>query len=321
MIQRSRKRIDRSPRGKRKRDIPPRARCSIVFLLAGIVILLHDATATPLRADSGGARLPQEVRFEQKLGAQVPLDATFRDEDGRTIALSELVGNGPIVLNLVYYECPMLCNMVLDGLVRSLRAVRLEPGRDFTIVTISFDPREDAKLAKAAKRTAYTRMGRTTSPQAWRFLTGDKKQIDRVCDAVGFSYQFDEQRGQYAHAAGVIVLTPRGVASRYLLGVEYPPRDVQLSLVEASGNKVGSLTDQIMLMCYQYDPTSGRYGLMIQNSLRVAGILTVSGLGFGIAMMLRRQRRELPDREALEQAWVDQSIGSDARADAKEASE
>jgi protein SCO1/2 len=236
--------------------------------------------------------LPQAIRFDQKLGAQVPLDAEFRDEEGRVVRLGELWKDGPVVLNLVYYECPMLCNMVLDGLVRSLRAVNLKPGEDYTVVTISFDPRETAALAKSSRRTALARIGRDTPEHSWRFLTGEKPSIDRVCEAVGFTYQFDPDTGQYAHAAGIVVLTPKGVVSRYLLGIEFPPRDVQLSLVEASGNRVGSLTDQVLLMCYQYDPSQGKYGLMVFRSLRIAGLLTVSGLGIGIAVMLRQQRRK-----------------------------
>jgi len=232
-----------------------------------------------------------EAGIEQKLGAQVPLDLTFHDEEGNDVQLGDLVDGRPVLLNLVYFQCPMLCNMSMDGLIRSLRALKFTAGEEFTVITVSFDPREGPELAKGAKRTAMKRYGREVD-QHWHFLTGEQENIKALADAVGFRYRFNEKNGQYVHAAGIMVLTPEGVVSRYLLGVEYAPRDVRLSLVEAADNKIGDVSDQLLLLCYQYDPARGKYGLLIQNVLRIAGIGTVLLMGGGIGLMLIRERRK-----------------------------
>jgi protein SCO1/2 len=236
--------------------------------------------------------IPSAVGIDQKLSAQVPLDILLHDETGADVRLGDLSSGKPILLNLVYYECPMLCNMTMDGQVRSLTELRLNAGDDFTAITVSFDPREKHELAAAAKRTALARYGRDGADRGWRFLTGDEKEIHRLTDAVGFRYKFDDASGQYAHAAGLVVLTPGGVVSRYLYGVEFPPRDLRLALIEASGGKVGSPSDQVLLLCYHYDPTTGKYGLAIMNLLRLAGIATVIGMGTAIVVMSRRDGKQ-----------------------------
>lgn len=242
------------------------------------------------------AELAAEAGIDQNLGAQVPLELTFRNESGELVRLGDLIGDRPVLLNLVYFECPMLCNMSMDGLIRSLRALQFTAGEEFTVITVSFDPREDSKMAAGAKRTALKRYGREAD-RDWHFLTGEEDQIKSLADAVGFHYRFNEENGQYVHAAGVIVLTPKGVVSRYLLGVEYAPRDLRLSLVEAADNKIGSISDQMLLLCYQYDPARGKYGLLIQNVIRLAGIATVLLMAGGIGLMIVRDRRQRKTNE------------------------
>jgi protein SCO1/2 len=197
-----------------------------------------------------------------------------------------------VILQLVYFKCPMLCNLSMQGVVTSLRGVSLDPTRDFTLITVSFDPHEGPELAAAAKRTAVHRYGKPQAAARWHFLTGDEAQIKQLADAVGFRYRYDEPTAQYVHAAGLMVLTPQGRVSRYLLGVDYAPRDLQLALVEAAGGKIGSLSDQVLLLCYQYDPLAGRYGLVIQRVLRAAGIATVLALGSAVGGMLLYERRK-----------------------------
>jgi protein SCO1/2 len=185
----------------------------------------------------------------------------------------------------------MLCNLSSDGLIRSLSVLKQDVGADFTVLTVSFDPREGPKLAAAAKKTAVRRYGRDGADAGWHFLTGEQPAIRRLAETVGFTYEYDEKTNQYAHAAGLMILTPDGTVSRYLYGIEYPARDLRLSLVEASSGEVGSLTDQILLLCYHYNPITGRYGLAIFSALRIAGVATVLLVGGGIVTMLRRERQ------------------------------
>ncbi len=230
------------------------------------------------------------VAFEQRLGSDLPLDARFVDATGKAIRLGELFGDRPAVLALVYYECPMLCNLVLNGLVASLRAVDFDPGREFDVVAVSFDPREDPDLA-AAKRAGYVESyGREGTEAGWHFLTGDAEAIRRLTEAVGFRYNFDEESGEFAHSAGVVLATADGRVARYFFGVEYPPRDLRLGLVEASDNRIGSVVDQVLLYCFHYDAVSGRYSFATLTAVRIGGVLTVAVLlGFMITM-LRRER-------------------------------
>jgi protein SCO1 len=234
----------------------------------------------------------KDVRVEQKIDARLPLDAAFKDADGNDVALGQYFRSGrPVVLALVYFECPMLCTQVLNGLTGALETMSLNAGADFDVIALSFDPRETSKLAKAKKIAYMGRYGRPGTEHGWHFLTGSDEQIRRVTDAVGFHYTFDESIGQFAHGALVTVLTPDARVSRYLYGIDYGGRDLRFALVEASDGKVGTPFDKALLYCYHWDPTTGRYGFVVMNLLRAAGILTILGFGTFIVVSLRRERR------------------------------
>ncbi|MFB3854826.1 MAG: SCO family protein [Vicinamibacterales bacterium] len=234
----------------------------------------------------------RNVRFDQRLGNQVSLDLEFRDETGRSVRLSEFFEQRPVVLSLVYYECPMLCTEVLNGLVKALKVVSLDPGKDFEIVTISFDARETPKMAADKKRTYLQRYQRPEAAGSWHFLTGEPESIEALTEAVGFQYVWDPAIGQYAHAAGIMVLTPTGVLAKYFYGIEFSPRDLRLALVDASGNRIGNPVDQVLLYCFHYDPSTGKYGLMAVRLIRLGGIVTIAVLGSFMFVMFRRERRE-----------------------------
>ena len=253
------------------------------------------ATALPVAAQQYGVpAMLQGVGIEQKLNSQLPLEATFRDETGATVRLGSYFRGRPVIVNLVYYQCPMLCNLILTGMVKTLSAISLQPGKDFDIVTISFDPSETPKLA-AAKRDSYlAQYNRPGAADAWHFLTGDEAQIHKVTEAVGFHYRWDDRQKAWAHASGIFIATPEGKLSRYIYGVYYPRRDVRLSLVEASASKIGTLNDQVLLFCYHYDPRNGKYGLVIMNIIRFFCTATVVCLGTFLILMMRRERRNKP---------------------------
>jgi protein SCO1/2 len=233
----------------------------------------------------------REVGFEQRLEAQLPLDAGFRDETGRAVTLREYAGKRPLVLALVYYDCPMLCTLILNGLTSSLKAVNLDAGIDFDVVAVSFDPRETPELAAGKKQAHVKEYGRAGSERGWHFLTGDAEAIRQVTEAAGFKYYWDEESQQFAHASGVIVVTPEGRLARYFYGIEYAPRDLRLGLVEASAGKIGSRVDRMLLYCFHYDPASGKYSLAVMNIVRVLGTATVALIVGFILVMLRRERR------------------------------
>ncbi|MEX0703787.1 MAG: SCO family protein [Planctomycetales bacterium] len=233
----------------------------------------------------------RSVGIEQKLDGQVPLDLPFRDEAGGRVTLGDYAGEKPVLLNLVYYECPMLCNVAMEGLVRTLRTLEFTPGDEFEIVTVSFDPRETPQRAAQAKRKFLRHYDRPDAAGGWHFLTGDETSIRPLAEAVGFRYEYDDQKAQFAHAAGIMVLTPDGRLSRYLDGIDYPARDLRLALVEASEYRIGSATDHVLLFCYQYDPATGKYGLLIHRVIQAAGAATVLLLGGGIGLMIWRERR------------------------------
>ncbi len=219
-----------------------------------------------------------KVGIDQRLNERLPLDLEFRDETGKSVRLGDYFGSKPVVLTLVYYDCPQLCNQVLQGFVTSLRGLTFEPGKEFSVVTVSFDPRETPDLA-ARKRESYLKSyGRPAAGSGWHFLTGSEASIKTLTETVGFRYAWDEETRQFAHLSGIMVLTPDGHLSRYFYGIEYGPRDLRLGLVEASQGKIGTLADQVMLLCYHYDPTTGQYGLILINLIRIGGVLTVAGL-------------------------------------------
>lgn len=275
----------------------------VVGLLIGLGMLVVASPAAcqekPTR--QGPASLIDKVGIDPRFGAKIPLDLKFVDSTGKEVRLGDYFGERPVILHLVYYECPMLCKLASDGLLQAVGELSLKPGQDFSILTLSFDPREGPELSAKARAMASERYGKEKVDRGWHFLTGDKQSIDALLNAVGFRYAFDEQTGQFAHASGIFVLTPEGVISRYLSGVDYLPRDLRLSIVEASAGKVGTATDQVLLMCYLYDPTTGKYGLAILTALRVAGIATVGVMGAAIVFMLRRDHsRQHLDTDAAE---------------------
>ena len=234
----------------------------------------------------------KEIGFDQNLNQQVPLDIPFRDEQGRTVRFGDFFGGTkPVVLALAYYDCPMLCTQVLNGLASALGVLSLEIGKDFEVVTVSFDPREKPPLASAKKASILERYRRPGAAGGWHFLTGDQDSITRLTRAVGFRYVWDDSLKQFAHPTGIMVLTPQGKVSRYLFGIEYGPRDLRLALVDASSEKIGTAVDQVLLFCYHYDPETGKYGFAIMNTLRVAGVATVLALGAFILVMVRREKR------------------------------
>ena len=239
--------------------------------------------AVPILRDAG---------LEQKHNNQVPLDTMFTDATGREVRLGDYFGRRPVVLALVYYECPMLCTQVLNGLASSLDVLTFDPGREFDIVAVSFDAGETPALADARRAAFLKRYGRPGAEPGVHFLTGREESIRALTDAVGFRFAYDPKIDQWAHPAVITVLTADGRVSRYLFGIEFAPRDFRLALVEAADRRIGTAVDQVLLFCYHYDPTSGTYGLAITNLVRLGGLLTVLSLGTFILMNLRRERRQ-----------------------------
>jgi protein SCO1 len=235
----------------------------------------------------------KDIDFEQRLDAQLPLDATFRDESGRTVQLGEYFHHDkPIVLALVYYECPMLCTQVLNGMVKSLKVLRVNAGRDFDVVAISFNPKEGPSLARAKKAAYVDDYGRSGAEAGFHFLTADPASIEKVTSAIGFKYQYDPRILQYAHAAGITLITPQGRVSRYFYGIEFAPRDVQFGLMDASKLKIGTLSEKVTFLCYHYDPVTGKYGLVVTRLLQAGGLVTLAAMGTFWFVMLRRERRK-----------------------------
>ena len=251
-------------------------------------------------AASAGSGLPpalDKIGIEQKLGEQLPLETQVTDEDGRSVSLGSLFTNGrPAVLALVYYECPMLCNEVLNGLTGSLKGISLEAGKDFDVIALSFDARENDKpgLAKNKKAAYLERYGRANAAKGWHFLTGSQASIDAITKAAGFSYRWDEKSNQFAHAGGVMVVTPQGKMSRYFYGIDYSPRDLKLGLIESADSKVGSAADQMLLYCYHYDPATGKYGLQILSVVRLGAVLTLLGMG-AMGFVFWRRKKKVSD--------------------------
>ena len=235
--------------------------------------------------------LLRDVGLDQQLGDAVPLDLQWRDETSVPVRLRDYIHEQPVILTLAYYNCPNLCPLVLNGLIRALRVLSLTVGEDFTVLTVSIDPRDTPEQAAAQKHLYLQRYGRASAAHGWHFLTGDADAIQRLTQAVGFHYTYDTAQDQYAHASGIMVLTPQGVLARYLYGVEYAPRDLRLGLVEAAKGTIGTPIDQLLLYCYHYDPRTGTYGLVIMNVVRLAGLMTVLSLGALMGVMFRRERR------------------------------
>lgn len=255
----------------------------------------HDLPAQDLLNMRGADRPTplSNVTIEQRLGKPLPLDTVFKDDHGQDVTLRQYFdGKHPVILSLVYYECPMLCTQELNDLVRAARVLPLKPGKDFEVVVISFDAREGTKDA-AAKKASYVKMyGRPETADSWHFLTGGVDSIKTVTEAVGFHYVWDVHTAQFAHATAIYVATPDGKLSKYFMGIGYSPKDLQLGLVDASGGKIGTLVDQVLLFCYHFDPQSAKYTPFALGLLRVMGAFTALGLGGFVVIMLRRDSRE-----------------------------
>lgn len=257
---------------------------------------INPATVTPAELDG--------LRIEQKLGSQIDLDLEFTDSRGESVRLAEFFGDTPVVLSLVYYDCPMLCTLELNGLLKAMRALDLEAGKDYRVLTVSFDARETAEMAAEKKEQymrQYVRAGffdREAIEDGWKFVTGDEESIAKLAEAVGFQYRYDERTNLYRHASGIMTVTPDGRVSRYQFGVEYSARDLKFNLMEASQNEIGGLADAVMLYCFHYDPTTGKYGFVVMNALRIAAAGTLLLLGGFVVIHLMRDRRRRTEESA-----------------------
>jgi protein SCO1 len=229
----------------------------------------------------------KNVGIEQHLNEQIPAALTFRDESGKTVQLGDYFGKKPMILNLVYYQCPMLCSEVLSGLESTLRVLKFDVGKEFDVLTVSFDPKETPEMADAKKAEYLKRYGRPDAAAGWHFLTGPAASIDALTNAAGFQYQYDPKSGQFAHATAIMVLTPQGKIAQYYYGVEFAPKDLRLGLIQASENKIGTVVDQVLLYCYHYDPDAGKYGAIISRVLQLAAGATVLILGTFLVVMFR----------------------------------
>ena len=266
---------------------------AIALLTSSAVGQMNNGVMSP-PANSRPPRL-ENVGIEQHLDAQVPPDLTFRDDTGRTVKLGDYFGHKPLILNLVYYNCTMLCGEALAGLASAMRLVKFNVGDQFDVVTVSFDPRETPEMAAAKKIDYVKRYGRANAAAGWHFLTGEPDSINALTKAVGFQYQYDARTNQYAHATAIMVLTPQGRISRYFYGVDFPPKDLRMGLVEASQGKIGNVVDAVLLYCYHYDPETGKYGAMVANILRLAAAATILMLG-GLIFTLWRLDRSVTRR-------------------------
>ncbi len=270
---------------------------TLVLILALLPLSTVAQVESKNRVGAGAAatELPEQLRevgFDQRLGAQVPLDVEFLDEKGNVVTLGDYVQERPVILAPVYYECPMLCQLILSGISGSLKGLAFNVGTEFDVVTVSFDPDETPEIAAAAKERTLSRYGRPDTEGGWHFLTGEQEAIQQVTEAIGFSYTYDPERDEFAHSAGIVVLTKEGKAARYLYGVEYAPRDLRLALVEAADNQIGSLVDSVLLFCFHYDPATGKYSTAVLNLIRLGGVITVLVIGFLMVATFRRDKKQ-----------------------------
>ena len=258
--------------------------------------LLLAASASGQGMTSGIMSPPANVRppglknvgIRQNLNQQIPPDLAFTDDLGRPVHLADYFGKRPLILNLVYYNCPMLCGEVLSGLEHSLRMMKFDVGKEFDVITVSFDPNETPEMAAKKKSEFLKRYNRAGGEQGWHFLVGKQDAINTLTQVAGFDYQYDEKTKQFAHATAIMILTPQGKIAQYYYGVEYPPKDLRLGLVEAGAGKIGNVVDQMLLYCYHYDPEQGKYSATILRVLRLAGIATMLFLGTIIVVLIRR---------------------------------
>jgi len=239
-----------------------------------------------------------EIGFKQKLNEQLPLDLVFRDDEGNKVELGKYFNQGkPVILNMVYYECPMLCNLQLNGLTDSLKKVPFNPGEDYSLIAVSFDHEETHVLAKDKKANYIKQYGRYEAEDAWHFLVGELKDIQVLADAVGFAFKYDPETDEYSHKSGVLCITPEGKISRYFPGVEYEPRDLKFGMMEASKGKIGSLADKIFLSCFSYDPETGKYNVLIHNTLKITSLLTVVAMGILLTVLFKSDLKKMKSYE------------------------
>ncbi len=283
---------------------------SIRLALAGLVAVILGAPLSahaqamgtsqpPLDPASKKPLILEKVGIDQKIGQQLPLDLAFVDDHGANVRLGDYFGARPVVLALAYYECPMLCTQVLNGMTGALKTLSFDAGKDFDVVVVSINPKEGPMLAAEKKATYLRQYGRPADAAGWHFLTGTEASIKTLASTIGFRYAFDETIQQYAHGAAIYVATPKGVVARYLLGIDFPPRDLRFSLVEASENRLGTVADQVLLFCYHFDPATGKYGGAILRAVRIGGVITILGFLTFLFVSLRHERRteaHIPNR-------------------------
>ena len=274
-----------------------RSKNPVILLLAVAALASIGLAQGQYPSGQGGNMAPaasvpppglKNIGIEQRLNEQVPADLVFRDETGKTVKLGDYFGQKPLILSLVYYRCPMLCNEVLSGMEGAMKALPFDAGKEFDILTVSFDPKDTPETAAAKKAEVLKHYKRATAAQGWHFLTGSQESIDALTNAVGFKYHYDAPTDQFAHATGIMVLTPQGKIAQYYYGVEFAPRDLRFGLEQASQNKIGSLVDQVLLYCFHYDPTTGKYNAIISRVLKLSGGLTILLIGGVVLVLLRR---------------------------------
>jgi protein SCO1/2 len=266
------------------------ARAGVLFLSAASAFGQGLNSPPPATAKPPGL---EHVGIEQRLNAQLPLDLSFRDESGKTVRLGDYFGKKPVILNFVYYRCPMLCPELLIGLESALKVVKFDAGKEFEVVTVSFDPHDTPEVAAAKKADILSRYKRPGAETGWHFLTGSQESIAALTNAAGFDYQFDPKTGQFAHSTAIMVVTPTGKLAQYYYGVDFPPNDLRLALIQASSNKIGTLTDAVILYCFHYDPVAGRYSAVISRIIKLSGGLTILLIGTVLLVLFRRG----PDHE------------------------
>ena len=267
---------------------------ALAALLAAAIPAQAQYATGPQQLSPPSLQQPEilkRVGIDQKIGQQLPLDTTFRDEAGRDVRFGDFFGTRPVVLALAYFDCPMLCTQVLNGMTAALKTLNFDAGRDYEVVVVSIDPRDTPRVAGDKKMAYVASYGRPQTAAGWHFLTGTESSIKPVADALGFRYVYDPALQQYAHGAAIYVATPKGVVARYLLGIDFAPRDLRLSIVEASNNVLGTVTDRVLLLCYHYDPATGQYGAATINAVRIGFVATVTGFLVFLFVSLRRERQ------------------------------
>jgi protein SCO1/2 len=279
------------------------APCTLLSLVLLASTAWGQAMSKGILSPPASVRPPylQNVGIEQHLDGQIPPDLAFVDDTGRPVKLGDYFGKKPLILNLVYYNCTMLCGEALAGLTGAMKMVKFDVGKEFEVVTVSFNPKETPEIAAAKKKDYLARYGRPGAASGWHFLTGPPDSINALTKAVGFQYQYDPKSNQYAHVTAIMVLTPQGRISRYFYGVDFPPKDLRLGLIEASQGKIGNAVDQVLLYCYHYDPATGKYGAIVNNILRLGAGLTIMLLG-GLLFLLFRLEKAAPPRRPLSPA-------------------